>query len=155
MSLNPNQFEGVWGKGVESIFPEGSSPVRPAPWPRAGQRKDRAPYDQSVVHEALRNPPRPVNVDPRTLSATQSSITQPGVSHYASNPEWKETGRTYADQGNPGNRFPVVYSRDEGNGGVTHMLLSGHHRGAAALVNGEQLPAIQVKGPWGPKYDDR
>lgn len=151
--INPDQF---YGQGVDFMFPEGGSPVRGAPWPRAGRSKQRQDYDQSLVTEALRNPPRPTPVDPRTLSSTQPSVTEPGVRYYAEDPTYAQTGRTYADQENPGNQYPVVYHRHdnwppgEGDTPRESLLLSGHHRGSAALAQGRPLLAIEVSGPWGP-----
>ena len=150
--INPDQ---LYGAGIEAHFPTGSSPVQPAPWPRAGRSKARQDYDPEIVKSALMSSPQLQYVDPRNLRSTQPSVTAPGVQHYVDNPAWHQTGETYADQGNPGNRNPVVYNRHETwppteGGKVEPMLLSGHHRGTAALLRGEQLPAIVVDGPWGP-----
>ena len=152
MVLNPDQ---LYGAGFERMFPEGSSPVQAAPWPRAGRRKDAQDYDPARVQEALSSPPQLQQVDPRGLRASQPSVTSPGVRHYMDNPQWHQTGETYADQGNAGNRNPVVYRRyrewspTEGTPSED-VLLSGHHRGTAALLRGESLSAVVVEGPWGP-----
>ena len=130
-------------KNPEELFGDGPETV--APWPRAGQSKRRGSFDQGRVDDALRNPVLS-EVDPRNLHSTQPSITRQGVDYYMGS-EYEETGRTFADQGQAGNRYPVVYSREDGQ----NLALSGHHRAAAALLRGETLRAIHVEGPWGPE----
>jgi hypothetical protein len=78
-------------------------------------------------------------LDPRDLHATQGTVTRPGVNYYMGN-EYQETGRTYADMHQAGNRYPVVYTR-----GGQNKLLSGHHRATAALLRGEQFRAIHIE----------
>lgn len=121
----------------------GDAPMTSAPWPRAGRRKDKKDYDQEKVHHALLNPDQYPKqpLDPRTLHATQPNITRQGVSHYLED----SSGKTFADQGNIGNKTPMVYDREG-----TQMILSGHHRAATALLRGEQFDAVVVKGGWGP-----
>jgi hypothetical protein len=120
------------------------------PFPRAGQRKGQHSYDEEAVHKVLRNPPELRDVDPRTLHSTQPAITRAGVKHYLSG-EYEKSGTTFADQGNVGNRFPVVYRRSrEGTDQVDDILLSGHHRATAALIKGQPLRARVVEGGWGP-----
>lgn len=140
---------GAYGaKDPEHLF--GNSPRTTAPWPRAGRRKDQDEYDPEIVRQALSGPRELEMVDPRTLHSTQPSITRQGVDYYLG-PEYKETGRTFADQGNPGNRHPVVYDREDGQS----LLLSGHHRGAAALLSAEEFGVIRTAGPWGPRRGRR
>lgn len=151
MTLSPDQFHGA---GYDSLFPADASPVRGTPWPRAARSKSRQDYDPDTVHAALAQPTQLQQVDPRGLQSTQPSVTAPGVKHYIDNPQWHQTGETYADQGVPSNRNPIVYRRHETwppveGGRVDSMLLSGHHRAAAALVTGRELPAVVVDGPWG------
>lgn len=147
------QFDRYHGKGMESLFPEGSAPKTTIPFPAANRRKDRPGWDIDTVHAALREPRQTSHIDPRELHASQSSVTRPGVSHYMSG-EYERSGRTYADQGDPGNARPIVYSRPRHPEGPEsdreHVLLSGHHRATAALLKGEQLEHIAVNGPWGP-----
>ena len=132
----------VYGTGDISAIAKG--PIAPAPWPRASRRKDVQDYDPQVVQSALRDTSPLSEVDPRFLHSTQPSITRGGVEYYMGD-EYKQTGTTYAEQHNPGNRFPVVYEREGVN-----MLLSGHHRASAALLRGEPLRARKVAGGWGP-----
>lgn len=132
---------------LDALIPGGSTQ---APFPRAGQRKDRHMYDQEAVNKHLSNPPELQDVDPRTLHSTQPAITRAGVRHYLSG-EYEKSGTTYADQGNVGNRFPVVYRRSrEGTDVADDLLLSGHHRATAALIKGQPLRARVVEGGWGP-----
>jgi hypothetical protein len=136
-------YDAYGAKDPAHLF--GSSPMTPAPWPRASRRKNQEDYDPEIVAAALRGPRELQPIDPRKLHATQPSITRQGVDYYLTD-EYKETGRTFADQGNPGNRHPVVYDREDGQS----MLLSGHHRGASALLSAEEFGGIRVAGPWGP-----
>lgn len=126
-----------YGKGVDALFK--GAPVVPAPFPRAGRRKDVSDYDPDIVGKAIREG-KTQEVDPRTLSASQPSVTLEGVRHYA-----EERPGHFADGHKYGNEDPVVYQRDD-----TNVLLSGTHRATAALVKGKPLHAIVTKGPWGP-----
>ena len=123
---------------VDRLF--GDSPVTAVPFPPAGRLKSKKDYDKDRVTAALSNPDYPLTkVDPRTLSATQPSITREGVNHYMHSDE------LYADRHNIGNKQPVVYQRDDG----TNLLLSGTHRATAALLKGQQFGARVVSGPYG------
>lgn len=142
------QFRSVheaYGSGDTTRFfgSSGSAPS-PTPWPRAARRKSQRDYDPDVVRQALEGPQELSDVDPRHLHSTQPTITREGVDYYMGD-EYERTGTTFADQGNAGNRFPVVYEREGVN-----MLLSGHHRASAALLQGRPLSARKVVGPWGP-----
>lgn len=130
---------------VDAAFGEHGRVV--APWPRASRRKDRAPYDQEVVRQGLSQPAQVEDIDPRFLHATQPHVTRQGVSYYMDDPRYEEQGRTFADPGNVGNAFPVVYDREDGY----RLLLSGHHRATAALLKGRGLKARRFEGPWGPE----
>jgi ribosomal protein S18 acetylase RimI-like enzyme len=139
-SIHEERHARAWGSNDrDTLFPDGAVKTS-APWPAMGRRKDVKDYDHDAVREMLKNPPELTPVDPRTLHATQPSITRHGVGHYLSGAEG-----TFADHGNPGNEHPVVYHREDGQS----LLLSGHHRAAAALLRGEPLMARQIHGPWG------
>lgn len=139
-SVHEERHARAWGSNDrDTLFPDGA-PKTSAPWPAMGRRKDVKDYDHEAVREMLKNPPELTPVDPRTLHATQPSITRHGVGHYLSGAEG-----TFADHGNPGNEHPVVYHREDGQS----LLLSGHHRAAAAMLKGEPLMARQIHGPWG------
>lgn len=131
---------------MERMFP-GGSPLASAPWPTMGRRRDVKDYDPEIVRAALLHPDRTeiVHVDPRNFRSTQPSVTRAGVAHYMTD-EYERTGRTFADQHNAGNKFPLAYDREDGQ----RLLLSGHHRGTAALLQGKQFPVRLLQGPWGP-----
>lgn len=149
-ALNGSQFGRIWGQGMDAVFPEGGSEVRPAPWKSAGRRKDRLEYDPDIVRSALAGQPELTDIDPRVLRATQPGVTRGGVDFYVNSPTYQETGQTYADHGTVSNKFPLVYRREDGQ----NLLLGGHHRGTAALVTGKSLQAIVVRGPWGPTREE-
>lgn len=131
-----------WGGGLAAMFPSDSLSV-PAPFPSAAKHKKLQAYDQELVNEAVRAGVT-TEIDPRSLYATQPSVTRDGVRHYLESPDV-----LYADQTQAGNQTPVIYRRDEGNGRVRNLILSGTHRAAAALAAGRPLTAIVVDGPWG------
>jgi hypothetical protein len=141
-------------KDIERLFPEGA-PSAAAPWPIAARRKDRQDYDPELVREALHQPAELAEIDPRHLRATQPRVTRGGVDYYLGD-TYNQTGETYADQGNVGNAFPVVYSRRneyrqaDWQPEYEHLLLSGHHRGSAALLQGRQFQARHIVGGYGP-----
>lgn len=111
------------------------------PFPTVGRMKGRPFYDQSAVRQTLQSPPQLEEIDSRHLFATQPSVTRPGVSYYMGD-DYQKTGRTYADQGNVGNQYPVVYTDRQGQ----NIILSGHHRASAALISGQFLQARRVRG---------
>lgn len=140
------QFAGVHrvhdSGDIDAVF--GGHAQAPTPWPREPRSKAFHSYDANLVHEALANRKGVEEVDPRYLHATQPNVTRAGVDHYMHS-DYETTGETYADRGNLGNQFPVVYRRDDG----INLLLSGHHRATKALIAGEALRARTVDGPWG------
>lgn len=141
------RLHGAGPAGLERMFGEHSDAG--TPWPRAGRSKRVQDYEKDKVTQALISEPKLEDIDPRTLHSTQGSITRPGVKHYLDKPSVEAS---YSDPHNPGNKYPVVYSRhDEKTGNTEHLLLSGHHRAAAALLRGEFLKARHVSGGWGPE----
>lgn len=127
---------------VDKLFPDGA-PRTSIPLPEFNRRKG---YDKAAVKSVLQSPPTEdqfVDVDPRTLTVSQGSVTREGVKHYLSG-EYERTGTTFADQGNVGNRHPVVYERSDGS---ERIALSGHHRAMAALIQGKPLRMRRVQGP--------
>lgn len=137
MTLNPDLFR---GKSVDDVFKGGLT--RPNPFPSPGRRKDLKDYDEQAVGDAIRTG-SPTPVDPSTLHSMQPGITAEGVRHYVD-------GRPglFADGHQLANQHPVVYHR-ETEQGTTSILLSGTHRATAALMKGEPLHAIQVRGGYG------
>lgn len=120
-----------------------STPWGPAGWLRRELQQPELGERQQMVRKVLSTPPELHDVDPRNLRATQPSVTRAGVSHYLSSQQWEHTGQTFADQGNVGNRYPVVYRRARDG---QDILLSGHHRAAAALMRGTPLRTRIVEG---------
>lgn len=147
--LQASQF---YGQGVDRMFPGGARETSP-PWPRAGSYKDIKDYDEGLVSQTLQRPPQLQDVDPRNLHSTQPGIIRAAVDHY-SGPEYHETGQTFERRGgNEGNRFPVIYRREAHPRAYSNepqnLILSGHHRAAAALAEGRPLRAVVVEGSWG------
>jgi hypothetical protein len=142
-SHHQERLERLYGKVSFDQFFSGDRHV--VPFPQAGRNKVGLPYDPNVVQAAVhRTPPELVDIDPRTLSASQPMVTRSGVEYY-SGQEYDRTGETFADNEKAGNRFPVVYSRNDG----TNIILSGHHRATAALLQGRPLRAINPSGGYG------
>lgn len=138
-----------WGsKDLETVFPN-DAPKAIVPLPAAARSKKRESYDKDLVTQrltsAMTGPEDLKEYDPRTLHATQPMVTRAGVAHYLNTDQFEQHGETFADRGNVGNRHPFVYEREDGQ----NLLLSGHHRGIAAILKGENLRARSVKGPWG------
>jgi hypothetical protein len=131
----------MYGAGDAAKMFQGA-PKTLSPWPSAGKTKaNPRGYDPALVNKALSNPaPHMTEMDPRDLHATQPWVTKEGVDYYMGD-QYHQTGRTFADQANEGNRFPVVYTDVQGR----NKLLSGHHRATAAVLKGEQLRAINVR----------
>jgi hypothetical protein len=134
----------LWGANDPDALFTGH-PVTIPPFPRAGRRKDRYDYDREVVRrELLRvREPELQELDPRTLWRTQPGLQRAAVVFYFGS-QYRLTGEPYADKVNIGNRYPLIYKRDDG----TDMILSGHHRATAALLKAEFLRARVVEGPW-------
>lgn len=138
-----------WGGGLNSLFPsdeDGPRSVAVVPWQQAGQRKDRKTYDEDLVARSITHPHEfPIeDVDPRELRATQPKVLRAGVKHYMENNEG-----TYGEQNGGdrklGNDVPRIYHREDGQ----KIILTGHHRAAAALLKGEPLRAMVIRGGWG------
>ena len=150
-----SRIEGLRGSGLNGLFPLDYDTKEPAltsipPWPSAGGRKNQKPYDQGLVKDALLNPDHyrvaPQDLNDTNLRSTQPGLTRAGVQHYMGE-AYRTHGTLYSDVHNAGNQRPMVYHRDDG----ISLLLSGHHRAAAALLGDLPLNAIHVHGPWGAK----
>jgi hypothetical protein len=110
------------------------------PFRAASRRKDEDLFDRGVVVDALSGRTRLREIDPRVLHATQRGVTRQGVDYYMGD-EYNLTGQTYADPDDIGNANPIVYRNPKTD---QWMILSGHHRAAAALLKGEPLEAIVI-----------
>ena len=139
----------VSGAGeLDALFPD-EALLTPVPWAQAGKRRTHATYDQEVVGALLAIPPLAAvfaDLDPTDLHATQPSLTRAGVAYYLHD-DYRRHGRTYADQFKAGNKFPIVYRR-----GAQNLILSGHHRAAAALLLDKPYRARVIEGGWGAQY---
>ena len=129
---------------IDAVTPHGAVPGS-VPWPRAPRRKNQRDVDPDVLRRAIEGPTELRDIDPRQIHATQPQVTRGGIEYYMSD-EYERIGETFADRGNAGNRFPTVYSREGVN-----VLLSGHHRSTAALLQGRTFPGRWMEGPWGPE----
>ena len=128
-------------KDMEQLFPR-QIPKAGVPFPSGGRRKGEPRWNQEMVTAELNLPhPRTVDIDPRILSAGQPHVTRAGVEHYMSG-KFEETGETFADQHNVGNQFPFVVTK---RGGTEHLIISGHHRATAALLQGRKLTARWIE----------
>lgn len=149
-NLRAEQF---YGMGIDRLMPPGGVGYTMVPWPSASRLKHYEDYDNSLVQEALRRPPQLREIDPVDLHSTQNSIIRHHVEHYLSG-EYEKTGQTSQHDYSVGNRFPVIYRREPSpinpSSESQNMILAGHHRAAAALVQGRPLRAIYLEGPWGP-----
>jgi len=139
-SLSRDTLDRAIKHGADGIF--GAGQTAPTPWPRFPKLKGQRPYDPALVAAKLREPPVLEKVDPRPLYSTQPGLVRSHVDYYTGS-EYHTTGRTAADQTVRENRFPIVYVRRDGRS----LLLTGHHRAAAALVQGKDLDAIVVREP--------
>lgn len=140
---------------VDRLIPPDGPGLAPVPWEQMSRRRDRGDYDRDLVAEHLRKRPEQSDfeeLDPRDLRATQPSVTRAGVHHYLQNDYRTGNQPTFADQQSVGNRHPIVYRRADLHGGEPqHLLLSGHHRAAASLLQGRQFSARIIEGGWGPE----
>jgi hypothetical protein len=131
----------AYGAGDPSaVF--GTHPKSPPPWPAAGRTRDNPlGYDPNLVQAALKAPEQHMEgVDPRHLHSTQPWVTRAGVDYYQT-PEYRETGRTFADIHQASNRHPIVYRDSQGR----NKILTGHHRATAALLSGELFHGLLVE----------
>lgn len=139
-SLSRDTLDHAIEHGADGIF--GAGQTAPTPWPRFPKLKGQRPYDPDLVAAKLREPPVLEKVDPRPLYSTQPGLVRTHLNYYTGS-EYHVTGKTAADQAVRENRFPIVYVRRDGRA----LILTGHHRAAAALVQGKDLDAIVVREP--------
>jgi len=140
-SLASESIERVHGKGIKSMFPHGGLTTT-TPWPSAPRMKGKPAYDSDLVQRELAKPAVLEKVDPRLLYATQPGLAREHVDYYLSG-AYEHDGKTSADRSNSANAFPVVYVRNDGR----MLILAGHHRAAAALLEGRDLEARMIHEP--------
>jgi hypothetical protein len=128
-------------KDIEGLFPPRSAPTTTVPFPSGSRSKTEPRFNQEAVTAELNRPPRTVDIDPRILSAGQPQVTRAGVEHYLGG-TYEKTGETYEPGHNVGNQFPFVVTKRTSSPNQEpheHLIISGHHRAAAALLKGEKL----------------
>lgn len=109
------------------------------PWPCPGRRKHEPLYDHELVGRFVSEQPRLTEVDPTGLHATQTWVVRSHVDYYLSG-EWERTGRTSADMHQRANRYPLIHLDSRGR----LLILAGHHRSMAALIEGRPVLARVV-----------
>lgn len=119
------------------------APKTTVPWPVHGQLKTMPKIDPRLVEAVLATPAVLTQVDPTSLSANQPWVVAEHVAYYLGD-RWSHTGRTSADQGDRGNRFPLVLPDHRGR----PTIVAGHHRATAALLLGRPLLARVAPGTW-------
>ena len=133
----------LWGCGdLASVF---TGDRRVVPWPSAARLKHQPLVPLEDVARLLAGPPALADLDPRVMFATQTFCVASHVAYYLS-PVWARTGRTSADAGKASNRYPLVWVDDDGR----QVLLGGHHRSLAALIEGRPVRCRVLR----PESDD-
>ena len=85
-------------------------------------------------------------IDPRLLLATQPGLQRPAIEYYLGD-KYRTLGRPFAEPHNPGNKYPVIYRYRRPHDGETQMMiLAGHHRSTAALLQGRPVFARVIEG---------
>lgn len=140
----PATAERLWGCGdLDVVF--GAHPKVVAPWPAAPRRKHHPKFDADAVARLTAGPPDLVEVDPRSLWASQPWVLRCHADYYLTG-RWERTGLTSADRHLELNRFPVVVAdhRDRS------VIVSGHHRATVALAEGR--PLLVRRPATGPRH---
>ena len=124
--------ERVWGCGeLDDVF---GGDLATVPWPRAPRGALGRDGLAALVGRLIGTPPTLVDVDPRTLWANQPSVVRHHAAYYFTS-RWERTGAPSADLAAPLNRYPVVVSDPRGR----KLIVSGHHRSLAALIEGRPV----------------
>lgn len=124
-----------WGIGdPDAVFHGGDRIV--CPWPSARRLKGQPLVAPDTVATLLAGGPYLTDVDPRRLRCTQTWVLHQHLTWYLTG-EWERTGTTSADRGKAHNRYPLIYEDQWGE----LVILAGHHRSMAALVEGRPVRA--------------
>lgn len=144
LTLTSARQHDLYGQGIDRMFPEGATDTV-APWPQAGRKKTVQDYDKDLVTRSITHPHEfsVEELDPRELHSMQPKVTRAGVSHYV---QHGQEGETFDNDHRLGNDLPRVYHRIDDN---QKLILSGHHRAAAALAEGRPFKAMVIRGGWG------
>ena len=127
----------VWACGEVDVCFKGAPRII-VPWPSAGRRKGEPRVPVAGIEHLLTCPPRLHEVDPRILFASQPWVLRTHAAYYLTG-EWELTGRTSADMHSSANRFPTFAER---RGQL--VIVTGHHRSMAALIEGRPVLARVV-----------
>jgi hypothetical protein len=107
-------------------------------------------FDGEMVKSHLARQPSAAEleqVDPRKLLATQPGIQRAAVQYYPGS-AYGRLGRPYAEPHSPGNKYPVIYRYTTPAAGRHEcMILAGHHRSTAALLQARPVLARVIEGP--------
>jgi hypothetical protein len=133
--MRRSRLDQAWGCGDPDLL-FGSSQRTTTPWTRGGKDRNGSTFDRVAVADLLAVPVGLVDVDPRTVRCSQPWLVREHVDYYLSG-RWELSGRTSADQHLEGNRFPIIVPDRDGS----LVILSGHHRTAAALIQGRPVRA--------------
>ncbi|MEP7115674.1 MAG: hypothetical protein ABI862_20585 [Ilumatobacteraceae bacterium] len=125
----------LWGCGdIDRLF--GTADRTVTPWPRGGKLKYGENFDRNAVTALLASPVGLIDIDPREVWCSQPWLLREHVDYYRTG-RWELSGRTSADQFAEHNRFPIIV-RDYHD---RLLVVAGHHRTAAALIEGRQVRA--------------
>jgi hypothetical protein len=133
--MPPSTAERFAGCGdLDAVFDRQDRTV--VPWGRAGYTRDERRRLPRLARSTLVGPPQLADIDSTSVYASQTFVVRHHVAYYLTG-NWHRTGRTAADQDQVENRYPLIYL-DRRN---RHVLLGGHHRAMAALIEGRPLRA--------------
>jgi hypothetical protein len=150
------RLEDAYAAGdLDALFPDDAARTA-VPWatvvhgPSGGATAAPGALVRAQLEALLARPPRAhefLDLDPRDLRATQSAVTRAGVAYYLGWPqEYERSGRTYAEPLSVANKWPLVTYRQRPLKQGDWVLHGGHHRAAAALLEGRPL-RVRVATP--------
>jgi hypothetical protein len=129
----------LWGAGDLGALFVGGAPKVVCPWPRASRTKGQAPLADQVVPALLDGPVWLDEIDPRWLYSSQPWVVLEHAAYYLTG-RWERTGETSADGHEPSNQYPIIAVDHRGR----DVILTGHHRSTAALIQARPLRCRRV-----------
>lgn len=130
----------IWGyRDLDVVF---GGDLATVPWPRAPRGHLQRTGLDAQARQLIGRPPALSEIDPRILWANQPSVVRHHAAHYLTG-IWERTGTTSADMDQPLNRYPLVAVDPAGR----HVLVTGHHRSLAALIEGRPVLCRVVGDP--------